>query len=250
MIRRQGSSRRVVAVVLGAGQGTRMGRPINKIFLPINGKPVILYSIETFERCPSIDEIVLVGAVGQEEQLMEIVHAAHCRKVSRVICGGATRHASELSALNALRDSIDAGEVEIVLIHDGARPFIKVDRVEQLVQKAREVGGAILATPLQEEEHVALVSADGFIQKGYEGRQGWRAQTPQAFQADLLLHAYDAAERDHFSGTDTAASFERIGYSVVIVEGDTSNFKITTAHDLLLAEKMGDVLYHPTSSPD
>ena len=90
---------------------------------------------------------------------------------------------------------------------------------------------------------MALVSADGFIQQGYEGKQGWHAQTPQAFQADLLLHAYDSAERDHFSGTDTAASFERIGYSVAVVESDTRNFKITTAHDLLLAEKMSRLRY-------
>ena len=155
--------------------------------------------------------------------------------------GGATRHESEQCALNALRHNIDIGEIEIVLIHDGARPFIAVDKVEQLIRKARESGGAILATPLQEEEHVALVSADGFIQQGYEGKQGWHAQTPQAFQADLLLNAYDSAERDHFYGTDTAASFERIGYSVAIVESDASNFKITTAHDLLLAEKMSRV---------
>ncbi len=235
--------KRVVAVVLGAGQGSRMGRPINKIFLPVNGKPVILYAIETFERCPSVDEILLVGAAGQEEQLMKIASSANCRKVRSVVPGGATRHESEQCALNALRYAIDADEVEIVLIHDGARPFITVDKVEQLIQTARQSGGAILATPLQEEEHIALVSADGFIQQGYEGKQGWHAQTPQAFQADLLLRAYDLAERDHFYGTDTAASFERIGYSVAVVESDTRNFKITTAHDLLLAEKMSRLRY-------
>lgn len=233
--------KRVVAVVLGAGQGTRMGRPINKIFLPINGKPVILYAIETFERCPSVDEILLVGAVGQEEQLSKIAYHANCRKVRTIVPGGATRHASEQSALNALRQSIDTGDVEIVLIHDGARPFISVDKVELLIRKARESGGAILATPLQEEEHIAFVGPDRFIQHGYEGQHAWHAQTPQAFQADLLLNAYDQAERDQFYGTDTAASFERMGCSVAIVESDTSNFKITTAHDLLLAEKLSRV---------
>ena len=238
VIKKQASLKHVVAVVLGAGQGTRMGRPINKIFLPINGKPVILYAIETFERSPSVDEILLVGAVGQEEQLTKIAYHANCRKVRRIVQGGATRHASEQCALNALRHSIDSGDVEIVLIHDGARPFISVDKVEQLIREARESGGAILATPLQEEEHIALVGADHFIQHGYEGQQAWHAQTPQAFQARLLLNAYDQAERDQFYGTDTAASFERIGYSVAIVESDTTNFKITTAHDLLLAEKL------------
>ena len=241
MIRKQTPLKRVVAVVLGAGQGTRMGRPMNKIFLPINGKPVILYAIETFEHCPSVDEILLVGAVGQEEQLMKIAYHANCRKVRSIVPGGTTRHASEQSALNALRQSIDAGDIEIVLIHDGARPFISVEKVELLIRKARESGGAILATPLQEEEHIAMVGADRFIQHGYEGQQAWHAQTPQAFQASLLLNAYDQAERDQFYGTDTAASFERMGCSVAIVESDTSNFKITTAHDLLLAEKLSRV---------
>lgn len=241
VIRKQTPLKRVVAVVLGAGQGTRMGRPINKIFLPINGKPVILYAIETFEHCPSVDDILLVGAVGQEEQLTKIVYHANCRKVRTIVQGGTTRHASEQCALNALRSSIDAGDVEIVLIHDGARPFISVEKVEQLIRKARVSGGAILATPLQEEEHIALVGADRFIQHGYEGHGAWHAQTPQAFQANLLLSAYDQAERDKFYGTDTAASFERMGCSVAIVESDTTNFKITTAHDLLLAEKLSRI---------
>ncbi len=238
MVRKQYTAKRVVAVVLGAGQGTRMGQPINKVFLPINGKPVILYAIETFERCPSVDEILLVAAGGQEEQLVKLAHHAHCHKAHRVVCGGATRHASEQCALEALRPYIKAGDVEVVLIHDGARPFISVEKVEQLIRKARELGGAILATPLQEEEHIALVNQEKHVQKSFEGAQAWRAQTPQAFQASLLLKAYDQAEHDQFYGTDTAASVERIGSPVAIVESDANNLKITTAHDLLLAEKL------------
>src|ERR1700676_2058819 len=96
---RKGPSKRVIAVILGAGQGKRMGHPINKVFLPINGKPVIVYAIETFEQCSSVDEIILVAATGEEEQMAKIAHNAHCKKVRRIVQGGATRHASELCAL-------------------------------------------------------------------------------------------------------------------------------------------------------
>ncbi len=236
--REQSASARVVAVVLGAGQGTRMGQPVNKIFLPIAGKPVIRYALETFERCPQVDEILLVAAAGEEEQLADLARATQCRKVRGVIRGGATRHASEQCALDALRSRIESGEIEIILIHDGARPFISVAKVQQLIERARAVGGAILAEPLHEEELVVQVDAQQSIQRSFAREQIWKAQTPQVFQAPLLLRAYDQARRDQFSGTDTAASLERIGCPVAIVASDASNLKITTAHDLLLAEKL------------
>lgn len=228
----------VVVVVLAAGQGTRMGHPINKVFLPINGKPVVIYALETFERCPSIDEVLLVAATGEEEQLVELAYRAQCSKVQRVIQGGATRHASEQCALEALRPHIDAGEVEIVLIHDGARPFISVEKVELLIEKAREVGGAILATPIQEEEHIVQVDAGQGVERCFEHEHVWKAQTPQVFRAALLLEAYDRAAHDQFYGTDTAASVERIGGTVAVIESDATNLKITTAQDLFYAEKL------------
>lgn len=238
MLRKKSSSNRVVAVVLGAGQGSRMGYQINKVFLPLNGKPIIIYAIETFERSPEVDEIILVAAAGEEEQLAKLVHHANCNKVCHIVRGGASRHASELCALEVLRPDIEAGNVDVVLIHDGARPFISVDKVERLITKAREEGGAILAVPLQDEERIAEVDNENFIQRSFEGEQAWKAQTPQAFQAPLLLKAYDEAKRNLFHGTDTAASVELIGGHVAIVESDAINLKITTPQDLFLAERL------------
>ncbi|MBV9706942.1 MAG: 2-C-methyl-D-erythritol 4-phosphate cytidylyltransferase, partial [Chloroflexi bacterium] len=237
-MKEQGSSMRVVAVVLGAGQGRRMGYAINKVFLPINGKPVIIHALETFERCPSVDEVLLVAAAGEEEQLTKLAHHAQCHKVRHVIQGGATRHASEQCALDMLRAHITTGAVEIVLIHDGARPFIRVDQVEQLIKKAYEVGGAILAAPVQEEEQIVQVDADHRVQQSLQHQRVWKAQTPQVFRASLLLEAYDRAAHDQFYGTDTASSVERIGGTVAIVESEVTNIKITTAHDLFYAEKL------------
>ncbi len=235
---KKGASKRVVAVVLGAGQGTRTGHSINKVFLPINGKPIIVYAIEVFERCSLVDEIILVAGAGEEEQIAKLVHYAQCKKVGQIIRGGATRHKSEQCALEVLRPRIEAGVVEIVLIHDGARPFISVEKVERLIDKVWEVDGAILAVPLEEEEQIAQVNSEKCIQRCFERQQIWKAQTPQVFRASFLLKAYDQAYRDQFEGTDTAASVERIGGRVALVESDTTNLKITTAEDLFLAERL------------
>ena len=232
------ASKQVVAVILGAGQGSRMRQPINKIFLPIHGKPIIVYAIECFERCVLIDEIVLVAAIGEEEQMEKIVRQTRCKKVQHIVQGGTSRHESEQRALNVLRPRIDAGSIDIVLIHDGARPFVPVHKVEELVRKAREVDGAILAVPLQEEERISQIQNGNQVQTSFEGPLIWKAQTPQAFQASLLLKAYDQAGHDTFFGTDTAASVERIGGRVALVESDSTNLKITTAEDLFLAERL------------
>jgi 2-C-methyl-D-erythritol 4-phosphate cytidylyltransferase len=240
MVGKKGALKHVVAVILGAGQGTRMGHQINKVFLPLNGKPIILYAIETFEHCSLVDEIMLVAAAGEEEQMAKLAHHTRCKKVRQIVRGGATRHESERYALELLRPAVDAGDVALILIHDGARPFISVEKVEQLIHKALEVDGAILAAPLQDEERLAQVNKEHCVQRSFEGQQVWKAQTPQAFQAALLLKAYDQAERDQFYGTDTAASVERIGGHVAIVESDATNLKITTAVDLLLAERLSN----------
>jgi 2-C-methyl-D-erythritol 4-phosphate cytidylyltransferase len=230
---------RAVAIVLCAGQGTRVGRQINKILLPIEGEPLFLYAVKTFERCATVDEILLVAAAGEQGHLKELAYLAHCHKVRNVICGGMTRHASEQCALNFLRPRINKGEIDIILIHDGARPLIQVEKVEKLVRKAREVGGAILAVPLQEEEHIVQVDEAQRIQRNFEGDGiAWKAQTPQAFHAPLLLQAYDQAEREQFQGTDTASVLERAGCTIAIVEDSSTNLKVTTAYDLFHAERL------------
>lgn len=229
---------KVVAVVLGAGQGTRMGAAVNKIFLELRQRPVILYALEIFERCPGIDEILLVSAAGEEQLLADLARQDGCLKVREVICGGPTRHASEECALAVLRHEIEAGLIEQVLIHDGARPFITVEKVEALIDRTREVGAAILAAPLTSREKIVQVDERRQIQRNFVGEQIWKAQTPQAFQASILLRAYDQAARDGFVGTDTASSVERIGGRVAIIPSDGYNLKLTTPHDLLVAEKL------------
>jgi 2-C-methyl-D-erythritol 4-phosphate cytidylyltransferase len=236
-----GKARRVatVAVVLGAGQGSRMGAERNKMFLPLAGKPVLAHALAAFEQTPEVAEIVLV-AHPQEVALCEreIVRAYALGKVRAVIAGGETRHQSETRALAHLRARILAGEVENLLIHDGARPLVTPVEIARVVAAARATGGALLASAVAPEETILEIAPDGAVSARYSSAELARAQTPQGFGATLLLQAYDAAGAAGFEGTDTAASVERLGQAVAIVWGGERNLKITTPDDLARAEAL------------
>ncbi len=229
---------RTVAVVLGAGQGTRMGAADNKVFLPLGGRPLLVHAGAAFERAPAVDEVLLVAHPREIERCRELAARYRLRKVTDVIPGGDSRHQSEYCALNALRERIASGDVGMVLVHDGARPLVTPDEIARLIQAAREVGGALLATPLEPDEVVAQADDLGEVATIFATQELWRAQTPQAFDARALLAAYDAAARDGYEGTDTASSFERAGRPVRVVPGSPRNLKITTPSDLARAEAL------------
>lgn len=228
-----------VAVVLCAGQGTRMRTERNKVYLPVLGKPLLVYGLEAFADAREVDEILLVAHPNECASCeAEIVRPYGLRRVSGVVAGGASRHQSEERALEALRPRIESGEIDVVLIHDGARPFVSPMDVDAVVRAARQSGGALLATPVEYDEVIARLDGAGQAVDVLPSHELWRAQTPQAFEARALLAAYDAARRDGFEGTDTAASYERTGRSVRVVAGGAENFKVTTPHDLVRAARI------------
>lgn len=227
-----------VAVVLGAGQGTRMGAGRNKVLLTLRGKPILVHALEAFEHAPRVDEMLLVAHPDEVEMCRAMVAEQHLDKVSVVIAGGATRHLSEDNALAWLRERIEAGEVGIVLIHDGARPLITSDEIEAILDATAEMGGALLAAAVTSDETMLQIGGDGQVMRALPSDELALAQTPQAFDARRLLAAYDAARVDGFEGSDTAASFERAGGHVRIVLGPPTNLKITTPDDLLRAEAL------------
>ncbi len=238
---------RTIAVVLCAGQGTRMRAAQNKIFLPLAGKPVILYSIEALQQAQLVGRILLVAHPSEVSYCRsEIVERYGTAGVMAVISGGATRHQSEEQALAYLRPRIEGregGGADIVLLHDGARPLVTPEEIDRLIQAAHEFGGALLGTRVEQWERVGRLRTDGTIGDILPSAPLWRAQTPQAFQAKALLSAYDQARATGFEGTDTASSYERLGYPVHMVEGSRDNIKITTPKDLvsaaILLEKRG-----------
>jgi 2-C-methyl-D-erythritol 4-phosphate cytidylyltransferase len=229
----------VVAVILGAGQGTRLGADRNKILLDLYGKPILVHALDAFARTVDVSEILLV-AHPREVTFCEheIVLRYSLRKVKAVIPGGATRHQSEACALAWLRPRIESGEIALILIHDGARPLITPAEISAVIAAAREVGGAILAGGVAADETLLELAEDGTVRAALLSAELARAQTPQAFEARMLLEAFDAGRAAGFEGTDTAASVERLGRPIAVVRGGIRNLKITTPNDLARAEAL------------
>jgi 2-C-methyl-D-erythritol 4-phosphate cytidylyltransferase len=226
-----------VAVILCAGQGTRMRADRNKVLLPLLGRPLIAHTLAAFERATSVAEMLLVAHADEVAYFArEVIPVAGASKVSGVIAGGATRHQSEQCALEALRERITVGEIALVLIHDGARPLVTPAEIDQLAEVAREGAGAILVTPIAATDTLLETRPNGAVALVSAPEELARAQTPQAFDARLLLAAYDQARADGFEGTDTASSLERLGHPIRAVYGGDENIKVTTPDDLLRAE--------------
>lgn len=230
---------RAVAVLLCAGQGTRMGASVNKVFLMLDGEPLLAHSTRAFLATLAIDELLFVAHPDEIERVRrEIAEVYAPGKTRGVIAGGATRHQSESRALAELRPDIERGRVDVVLIHDAARPFVRPEDIAALVTSARVSHGALLASLVRGDEVIARVGPDGSLLSALDSRQLYRAQTPQAFDARLLLAAYEQASEDGFEGTDTASSVERVGQAIHVIPGPASNYKVTTPKDLLRAEAM------------
>lgn len=223
---------RAAAVVLGAGSGSRVGAGRNKVLLEVAGRPVLAHSVRTALAVPDVACVVLVVRPGEEDEVLQAL-APHLAPTDEVLVvpGGATRQASEQAALQVLRPRVVDGSVDVVAIHDGARPLADVALWSTTVGAARERGGALpvrQVTGLVRRADATRVPALGGV------------QTPQAFRADLLLSAYDAARAEGFEGTDTAATLERYSPEVQIaaVTAPPENIKVTFAPDLALADTL------------
>jgi 2-C-methyl-D-erythritol 4-phosphate cytidylyltransferase len=230
------TGRAIVAVVLAAGQGTRMGAGQNKVLMRLRGMPILVHTLAAFEATPLVTETLLVAHPGEVAQCQALVAEFALAKVGAVIAGGTTRHQSEDRALAWLRRRIDAGEIDLVLIHDGARPLVTPDEIAAVISESRATGGALLAAAVAPDETVLLTNSEGQVLQTWPSDELALAQTPQAFDARELLAAYDAARADGFEGSDTAASFERAGGQVRVVLGPPTNLKVTTPGDLHRAE--------------
>lgn len=222
------------AVVLAGGSGTRLGAERNKVYLPLRGRPVLAWSLATFTSMPEIGVVVLVVREPDRE-LAERLLAEHAPGGVEVVTGGRTRQESELAALRRLAPRIAAGAVDVVLLHDGARPLAGRALSSAVLGAARATGGAV---PGLWRGDLAPAAPDGSGLAGPAPGALVAVQTPQAFRAAPLLAAYEEAARCGFVGTDTASCMERFAPEVPIrwVPGDERNIKITYAHDLLVAE--------------
>jgi 2-C-methyl-D-erythritol 4-phosphate cytidylyltransferase len=212
------------AVIVAAGSSERMGG-IDKMFTILDGKPVLSRVIEVFQACSRIDDIVIVLNRQNLAKAKKLVAEEGWSKVKDVCEGGRRRQDSVLNGLNCL------GGCDWVVIHDGARPLVTVEIIENGLDAAEETGAAIAAVPVTDT--IKMVSDDLTIQ-GTPPRQSlWAAQTPQVFRYDVIINAYRKLK---YEVTDDARAVELTGGSVKIYQGSNDNIKITTPEDLAVAE--------------
>lgn len=220
-----------VAVVVAAGAGARMGAGTPKALLPVAGRPMLVWSIEAIAASERVDAIVVVAPPGYEQPTeMALAGAA---EVLATASGGASRARSVAAGLARVPE--DAGRV---LVHDAARPLLTPEQVVAVLDALGDADGAILAAPVADT--LKLAADDLTIRRTVDRGGLWRAETPQAFAADVLRRAVRAAEErgDLDAATDCAALVEAAGGRVRIVPSAAPNLKITTPADLELAERL------------
>lgn len=221
----------VRAIIAAGGRGERMGGELPKQFIQIKKKPVLTHTVEKFEKCDLIDEIVLVVPEDYVSFCSyQVVDVYDFKKVRRILAGGKERQGSVYKALLSL-----SGNTDIVVIHDGVRPFISLEKIAKSIEICKKEKAVILALPINET--VKRIE-DKFVITTLDREKLWVAQTPQTFEYKLILEAYKKAMEDGFIGTDDSSLVERIGFKVKVLEGEYENIKITTPEDLILAERI------------
>ena len=218
----------VCAVVPAGGLGTRMGGTVPKQFLNLNGKPILYYTLKALQESGLISELILVvpkkeygNACDQWLGKPEIV--------TKVVVGGVRRQDSVYNGFCEVSQ-----ESEIVLVHDGVRPFLSHKMIRETINAAREYGAAITAIPVHDT--IKRVGASGLVLQTVERENLWRVQTPQAFQYKILNEAFKKANSENFYGTDEGTLIEHLGAPVKVIEGSEKNIKITRPEDLELSE--------------
>jgi 2-C-methyl-D-erythritol 4-phosphate cytidylyltransferase len=213
----------VLVIIPAAGSGTRFGGDIPKQFQPLAGKPIVQFVVERFLLSGLVERV----AVAVNEALLATVKQTPQDRV-QFVAGGETRQQSVMNAFNAAGE-----EYDVVAVHDAVRPFFRIRTFEQLIDAAREFGGALPALAVTETIHA---TREGRLSATVDRSNLVAAQTPQVFRYDVLRDALERAVAEKFDGTDEAGVAARYGYDVRIVPGDPHNIKITRPEDLALAE--------------
>jgi 2-C-methyl-D-erythritol 4-phosphate cytidylyltransferase len=223
---------KTVAIIVAGGVGKRIGEGnLPKQFLTLGDKPVLVHTIEKFERCELIDEIILVvpeDYLGHCSQA--IVDRYYFNKIKKVVAGGEERRNSVYKGLKAC-----ANNTLIVAIHDGVRPLISPEKISESIKLCLQKKAVILAVPVKDT--IKRVE-NGSVITTLDREKLWLVQTPQVFEYRLIADAYEKASKDDFVGTDDSVLVERLGHEVTVLEGEYENIKITTAEDLIIAEKL------------
>lgn len=223
----------VTAIVLAAGEGRRIGGEIPKTFLPIAGRPLVLRTLDRMFEAHAVENVVLVIAANEIERCQSMLRAdAALRDRPWLLqIGGLTRQQSAKRGLEKI-----GSDTDIVIIHDGARPFVSAGLINRCVEGAADKGAVVAGLPAHDT--IKVVSQDQRIQSTPERSSLWEIQTPQVFHRELIVAAHERAEKDGVQVTDDAMVVERMGTPVYVIEGERTNFKITVREDVWLAETL------------
>ena len=220
--------KKVTAVIVAAGSGTRMGTDVPKQFLKIGGRTILETTVAVFEKNPYVDDIQVLTGRDFVEFCEEL-----CRpfeKVRSILPGGKERQDTVWEAVRRISDG------ELVLIHDGVRPYVTDAVIEGVLAGAKSAGAAVPA--VASKDTIRQTAAEGGS-RTLDRKTLFQVQTPQGFASEILREAYEAAYRDGFLGTDDAGLAERIGQTILLTEGDYANIKITTREDLPMEIRVG-----------
>ncbi len=214
-------------VLPAAGSGKRMGAGHNKLFLQLAGKPILAHTLLVFEQDPNCTGIWIAVKDEERDVVQALLKEHRISKVKGLPTGGEERQHSVYSCIKQMKN------VNIVLVHDAARPFITEPIIKQLAETAYFQGAAIAGVRVKDTMKVVR---DGIIEETIDRELLWSIQTPQAFRFNLLAEAENVAEKIGFLGTDEAMLVERLGHKIHIVESSYENVKMTTKEDLLFGE--------------
>ena len=220
------SGAKVSAIIAAAGKGERMGLDFNKIFLSVEDKPIISYTLDVFEDSPLVEEIIISAKEEDIPLLNDIINDFEYKKVKTIVRGGKTRQESILNALGAVSEHI-----KTIAVHDGARPLLTPSVLHNTILKGIETGAA--ATGIMAKDTLKTIDTSGTISGTVDRSKTALIQTPQVFDKDLLISAHEFALNNNINATDDCALIEQMGKKVSFVAGSSLNIKLTTPEDYL-----------------
>ena len=218
-------------VIVSAGRGSRMKADINKQFLKLKGKEVIAHTIDKFYNNKNIDEIVVVVKEDEADFFRRNIIDKYGYKNIKIAFGGKERQDSVFNGLKAVNERCD-----IVLIHDGARPFVTDEIIKNSIECAKKNKCVIVGVPVKDT--IKIINKDNEVCDTPNRSTLWSIQTPQVFEYSSIIKAHQRAKEENYYGTDDSMLMEHFGYNVKVVEGSYNNIKITTPEDLKIGEEI------------
>lgn len=221
------------AIVVAGGNGKRIKSKVNKVFLPLLGKPLVCHTLQTLHQLKSIDQIIITIRLQDQKTWQDLEKKFSFSKIIKLMPAVATRQSSTWKVLKWLKSK--AQKDDLIAVHNAVNPLVTADEINTVLSAAQKFGAALLATPAKD---TVKISQDHVVSQTPLRQFVWYAQTPQVGRFDLMFKAFKKAHQENFIGTDDSQLLEKSGCCVKIVPCSPENFKITYPHDLILAEKI------------